>query len=163
MSRLKAQAERWEKSGTAATKQKKDATGADTGTVAKVGTAAPTARPAAKPAPAKAPTVKSPAANTSDQIEVIDSYAISAGDRNSLKILHRNGVTQFNAGKYRAALDVFTRAAKGYDGNYLAAYWAAKSARRMGNRTLTMDWIDRTLDINPEYVPAKRLRAEYIQ
>ncbi|HCL79587.1 MAG TPA: hypothetical protein DIC53_06435 [Synergistaceae bacterium] len=163
MSRLKAQAERWEKSGTVTTKEKKDTTVTDTGTVTKTGTSTQTKQPAAKPAPAKTPTVKSPQANTSDQIEVIDSYAISAGERNNLKILQRNGVTKFNAGRYREALDIFTRAANGYDGNYLAAYWAAKSARKIGNRTLTMNWIDKTLDINPEYVPAKQLRAEYMK
>lgn len=162
MTRLKAQAERWEKSGTARTARRVESAGESTGSVTKVDTTPKKTETASKPTPQK-PSKRPVVANTSDGIEVIDTYPITAGEKNSLKILHRNGVNSFNSGKYRDALAAFERGAKGYDGHYLSAYWAARSAAKMGNRKLAMGWIDKALGINPDYAPAKQFRARYMK
>ena len=102
-----------------------------------------------------------PAVNNSDGLDVIDSYPISSGEKNILRILHNRGITLYNSGRHRDALSIFSDGVSTYEGNFLAALWAARSAQRLGNRDEMRNWIDKSLAINPNYVPARQLRDRY--
>jgi putative metalloprotease len=100
-------------------------------------------------------------ANRSEKADVITTYPLNEGRKNVLTVLHNRAMALYNSGKYDEALPLFIRAVDSYDGNYLAAYWAARSAQNLNNRRETRKWIDKSLEINPNYFPAKQFKTRY--
>lgn len=98
--------------------------------------------------------------NSSDGADVIASFPLDSGDKNVLTILHNRSVSLYNSGRYKDALAGFVKAAESYDGNYLHALWAARSAQKLGKKGEAKKWVDKALEINPNYEPAKRLKSK---
>jgi tetratricopeptide (TPR) repeat protein len=46
-------------------------------------------------------------------------------------------------------------------GNYLDAYWAAVAYHKMKKRSESQFWLERALDINPDYEPAKKFKRMF--
>lgn len=160
MSRLRAQAERWENEGAAkeapsdeSKKSLPDQGASDKQTEKDTGN---TPAPLKKNIPGFDP-------NSSEDVKVISTYPIDGGQQNSLAILQRGGISKYSAGKYKEAFAAFTRAAESYEGNYLSAFWAAKAGQKMGKKNEMAFWIDRALSINPEYKPALQFRGKYLK
>lgn len=126
---------------------------------------APAAVETAAPAPAatvSAPSQPSPsAADQSDQIDVVETYPIDGATKNAILISHRGGYYSYSKGQYSKAYGAFVNAFEAYDGNYLDAYWAARTAHKLGRRKDATQWLDRALEINPAYRPALEYRAKY--
>lgn len=100
-------------------------------------------------------------ADTSEESNVIDLYPIDANQKNSLKIAHRGGYTNYAKGNFSQAFKMFEHAVNLYPGNYLDAYWAARAAHKMGNKKLMNEWLDKALAINPNYRPAIDYKARF--
>lgn len=174
MTRLRSQAERWEKEKPGARPAPSPVAGAQkTSEIAdaepdKSADPAPAAKKDTPAAPAKRPAPPAPSAgksgfnpNASEDVQVIATYPISQGEQNTLSILHRNGTGKFSAGRYKDAYAAFKRAAESWDGDYLDAYWAGKTALKMGKKKEAKTWLDRALAINPDYAPAKKLKSRH--
>lgn len=124
--------------------------------------AAETAAPAAAATAPSAPSQPSPsAADQSDQIDVVETYPIDKATKNAILISHRGGYYSYSNGQFSKAYDAFVNAYEAYDGNYLDAYWAARTAHKLGRRKDATRWLDRALEINPDYRPALEYRAKY--
>lgn len=100
-------------------------------------------------------------ADTSEESNVIDTYPIDANQKNALRIAHRGGYTNYSKGRFSQALKMFEHAVELYPGNYLDAYWAARSAHKAGNRKLMNQWLDKALAANPNYKPALDYKARF--
>ncbi|WP_300524195.1 CsgG/HfaB family protein [Aminiphilus sp.] len=100
-------------------------------------------------------------ADTSEESNVIDLYPIDANQKNSLKIAHRGGYTNYAKGNFSQAFKMFEHAVNLYPGNYLDAYWAARAAHKMGNKKLMNEWLDKALAVNPNYKPAIDYKAKF--
>lgn len=100
-------------------------------------------------------------ADTSEESNVIDLYPIDANQKNSLKIAHRGGYTNYSKGNFSQAFKMFEHAVNLYPGNYLDAYWAARAAHKMGNKKLMNEWLDKALAVNPNYKPAIDYKAKF--
>ena len=89
---------------------------------------------------------------STDPSEVIATYDLSSGEINSRRIAH------INANKLRGqrAYNKFVELAESYDGDYLAAFRAGELAKSLRRRREAREWFERALEINPDYVPAKR-------
>ena len=98
--------------------------------------------------------------NVSDTYEVIQTYPISPGQANLLIIGHNTALRQYSGGNFRDAYETFSKSVDSYSGNYLAAYWAGESARKLGDNSSAISWYDWALSINPNYEPALRAKAQ---
>lgn len=101
--------------------------------------------------------------NGSDQVKVISTYPIDNGLKNVLGIIQREGYGKYSSGKYKEATASFARGVDSYDGNYLAAFWAARSAYKAGHKAEAKRWIDRTLSINKRYRLAQEFRDKFLR
>jgi putative metalloprotease len=101
------------------------------------------------------------AINKSDGVDVIASYPIDQGQKNVLTVLHNRATTLYNSGKYKEALSAFIRGVNTYKKNYLSALWAARCAQKLGDKKEMKKWVDKSLEINPSYVPAKQFKDMY--
>jgi TolA-binding protein len=97
---------------------------------------------------------------TSTSVKVIDTYPISSGEANLLRIGHTNAYNRYRSGRYKDAYPMFSKLAEDYDGNYLAAYWAGMSAQRLKKKDEAASWFDRAIAINPGYQPARSEREK---
>lgn len=94
-------------------------------------------------------------ANTSVQAEVIDLYQTDARTKNAIKIAHRGAYSTYSKKQYKKALEMFDRAFNLYpEGNYLHAYWAGRTAFNLKRKDEAKSWMERALEINPNYSPA---------
>ena len=110
---------------------------------------------AQQPAPKPVIAVDNATANTSVQSEIIDFYPIDNRTKNNIKIAHRGAYSTYSKKQYKNALEMFDRAFNLYpEGNYLHAYWAGRSAFNLKRRDEAKAWMDRALEINPNYAPA---------
>ena len=98
--------------------------------------------------------------NGSDQAKVISTYPIENGLKNVLGIIQRDGYGKYSSGRYKEAAASFARGVDSYDGNYLAALWAARAYHRAGRKDEARRWVDLALSINEDYRPAKELKEE---
>ncbi len=93
--------------------------------------------------------------NTSVQAEVIDLYPTDARTKNAIKIAHRGAYSTYSKKQYKKAFEMFDRAFNLYpEGNYLHAYWAGRTAFNLRRKSDARSWMDRALEINPNYAPA---------
>lgn len=127
-------------------------------------------KPASDPAPATAPATaeaqKIPGfdPNGSTDAKVIQTYALSAGDKNLLGIMQRNAYNKFRNGRYKDAYQEFSKAADAYGTvNYLSAYWAGVSAHKLKKKDDALRWIEKALAINPDYKPAQQFKAKTLK
>jgi hypothetical protein len=81
-------------------------------------------------------------------------------EKYALEIQHRGAWGLYSTKFYREALDSFSQQAYEYNGNYLSAYWAGRSAQQLGNLHIASSWYDRALQINPYFQPAKNSLSE---
>lgn len=160
MSRLQEQAKRWEKEDTPrAARPDEQRSSKSFGVTARVQTEKTSGATAFIPNNK----TKNVDSNSSEDIAVIATYPMDRGQQNTLEILHRNGLTNYNAGKYKEALAAFARGAAAYEENYLSNFWAAKAGQKLGDKEEMAYWIDRTLTINPEYAPALKFKRTYLK
>ncbi len=134
MTRLAAQAKRWEESGVREKKKSKSPE-----------------REVSRP---KIVAIDGFDPDGSDQAEVILTYPVENGLKNVLGIIHRDGYGKYSSGRYAEAAASFARGVQSYDGNYLAALWAARSHYRAGRKDEARRWVDLALSINEDYRPA---------
>ncbi len=81
-----------------------------------------------------------------------------------LGIMHRNAYNKFKRGRYKDAYKGFAKAADSYASvNYLSAYWAGVSAYKLREKEKALEWIDKALSINPDYVPAQEYKAKKLK
>ncbi len=160
MRRLREQAERWEKEDTARAARPNEQQSSNTyGVTAYVQTEKSSGATAFVPNER----TRNLDPNASEDIAVISTYPLERGQQNTLEILHRNGLSNYNAGKYKEALAAFARGAAAYEENYLSNFWAAKAGQKIGDKKEMAYWIDRTLTINPEYKPAIKFKRTYLK
>ncbi len=94
-------------------------------------------------------------ANTSVQSEVVDLYPTDKRTKNNIKIAHRGAYSAYSKRQYKKALEMFDRAFDLYpEGNYLHAYWAGRTAFNLRRKSDARSWMERALEINPNYSPA---------
>ncbi len=94
-------------------------------------------------------------ANTSVQSEVVDLYSTDKRTKNNIKIAHRGAYSAYSKRQYKKALEMFDRAFNLYpEGNYLHAYWAGRTAFNLKRKSDARSWMERALEINPNYAPA---------
>ncbi len=98
--------------------------------------------------------------NTSTETRVVQTYPIDPGKANLLGIQQRNALNKYKGGRYRDAYTEFCAAAKEYEGNYLAAYWAGITADKLKKKDEAAKWLDTALKINPNYQPAIDYKAK---
>ncbi|MCF4151060.1 M48 family metalloprotease [Dethiosulfovibrio sp. F2B] len=142
MTRLAAQAKRWEESGVVKKKVN----------LPEVSVSRPKSTPVVGVDP-----------DRSDQGDVISTYPVDGGLKNVLEIIHREGYARYSSGEFEKAVVSFEKGVKSYSGNYLAALWAARSAYKAGDEEKAGRWIERALSINGSYEPALKLRDELLK
>lgn len=124
---------------------------------AQVSTPAPKATPVA--------TVSAPPAgckaNTSTQMDVIDTLCIDDKTKNAIKISHKGGYYSYSHKQYKKAYQSFVNAFNAYEGNYLDAYWAGRAAYKAGYKSKAREWISMALKINANYEPASEYKTEH--
>ncbi len=121
-------------------------------------------KPDEKPAAGEAKVIPGLDPNQSTDAKVIETYAISGGDKNLLGIMQRNAYNKFNNGKYKDAYAEFSKAADAHPSvNYLSAYWAGVSAHKLKKTDEALQWIDKALAINPDYKPAQDFKSKTLK
>ena len=93
--------------------------------------------------------------NKCSDAKLIKAYNIPDNRRGSMEILYKNGIRLYNGGNYRSAYNMFVR---GTDSPYdvLNTYWAGMSALKAGDSKNAKKWLNKTLEMHPDYVPAQR-------
>ncbi|NCC97544.1 MAG: hypothetical protein EOM02_12025, partial [Synergistales bacterium] len=82
-------------------------------------------------------------------------YPTDKRTKNNIKIAHRGAYSAYSKKQYKKAFEMFDRAFNLYpEGNYLHAYWAGRTAFNLRRKSDARSWMDRALEINPNYVPA---------
>lgn len=100
-------------------------------------------------------------ANTSAQLDVVDTYSIDSKTKNSIKIAHRGGYYSYSHKQYKKAYRSFVSSFNLYKGNYLDSYWASRAAYKAGYRSKAKEWVKTTLEINSDYEPAKDFKKKH--
>ncbi len=118
-------------------------------------------QPQPSPQPPQQPTGPSDIMNTSEEMVLINYYPISEELKNKIRILHKAAYYNYKKHRYSLAYKQFTKAYYLYKGNYLDAYWAARTAYKMGNRSKAKYWINVALKVNPNYIPAKKFKRAH--
>ena len=87
--------------------------------------------------------------------KVIQSYGLSSGESNTLRIKHINANRLGNTQK---AYKAFVEMADSSNVDYLAAFRAGEIAFKIGDKKNALIWFDKALAINPNYEPAQKAR-----
>jgi hypothetical protein len=98
--------------------------------------------------------------NVSDEAKVIETYPITADLASQLIKGHNDAISRIERRDFRDAYRRFNRLLDDYNGNYLAAFWAGKMAERLGNKGEAHRLYNKSLEINPNYVPAQNARDD---
>ncbi len=100
--------------------------------------------------------------NSSDGVEVVDTYDISETTKQAIRNSHNMGKRFLESRDYPRAAVAFKYAQGEYSsGNYLDAYWAAVTFHKMKKRSESQFWLERALAINPDYEPAQKFKRMY--
>ena len=94
--------------------------------------------------------------DSTDPEKVVPTYGLADGETKARIQLHNN---LQRAGKTRKVYNRYAELVRTYDGDYLAAYQAGMTALALGMRSEAMEWFDKALEANPEYVPAQKAKA----
>ncbi len=92
--------------------------------------------------------------NNCTDANLIKAYNAPDGVRRNTEILFNNGMKFYKAGNYRKAYDMFARADSPSD--VLNTYWAGMSALKIGDRKNARKWLEKALQMHPDYVPAQK-------
>jgi tetratricopeptide (TPR) repeat protein/curli biogenesis system outer membrane secretion channel CsgG len=92
--------------------------------------------------------------NSETGAKLIETYPLSAADKNNLGIAHRGAQNLYGQGKYKEAFEAYKRLASDYKCDYLSAYWAGMSAAQMEMFKDAGVWFKKALEVNPDYKPA---------
>ena len=95
---------------------------------------------------------------STDPDKVIPTYGLSASEARVRRLAHRNAAKLGK--KSKKAYDKYVELVESYENDYLAAYCAGMIARSMRRKNDAVKWLDRALEINPDYVPAQEARAK---
>ena len=121
-------------------------------------------KPDTKPATGEAKVIPGFDPNQSTDAKVIETLALSVGDRNLVGIMQRNAYNKFKNGRYKDAYAEFCRAADAHPSvNYLSAYWAGVTAHKLKKADEALQWIDKALAINPDYKPAQDFKSKTLK
>ena len=92
-----------------------------------------------------------------DTKKVIKSYRLSKKTTNALLNRHENSAAgvgnKEKAERYESTLKRFPM-------DYLAAYRLAQVNFEMGRNSQALKWVNRSLSIYPDYMPARRLKKQ---
>ena len=117
-----------------------------------------------KPATGEAKVIPGFDPNRSTDAKVIETLALSVGDRNLVGIMQRNAYNKFKNGRYKDAYVDFCKAADAHPSvNYLSAYWAGVTAHKLRKTDEALQWIDKALAINPNYKPAQEFKSKTLK
>ena len=106
------------------------------------------------------PEVKEPAAfenKSTDPAKVIATYALSSGEKNTLRIKHLSINKQ---GKKQKAYDEFVKLVEEYGNDYLAAFKAGEVAQALGDKDNAELWYNKALEFKPNYEPAQKAKEK---
>ena len=87
---------------------------------------------------------------------MIETYSLSAGEKNIRRIQHINAQRL----EGQQAYDAYVELVGSYRGDYLAAFQAGEMARELERNDDAITWYNRALEINPNYEPAQLARAK---
>ncbi|NLM71128.1 MAG: hypothetical protein GX181_04085 [Synergistaceae bacterium] len=120
-----------------------------------------------KPAPAPAPSgprvIPGFDHNKSTDSKVIQTYNLDMGKTNLLRIEHTKGINFLKSGRVKAAYELFVGETGKYEGHYLAMYWAGVAAHRLRKNDEALQWMNRALEINPQYEPAAEYKSKKLK
>ena len=94
---------------------------------------------------------------STDPAKVIASYGLPSGETNTRRLAHINAAKLGD--KSRKAYNKYVELAESYENDYLAAYRAGVIAKNLKRKKDAVKWLDKALEINPNYVPAQEARA----
>ena len=99
---------------------------------------------------------KPPEKYSDDTTKVIKSYGLASGT-NVLINKHKEAAAgQGN----RQKAERYSKILKKYPMDYLAAYRAAEVIFAMGRNGQALKWVNKSLEIYPDYMPARRLKKQ---
>ncbi|MBQ7220482.1 MAG: hypothetical protein IJS28_05835 [Synergistaceae bacterium] len=112
---------------------------------------------------ADAPEPVKPERRTSGSLEnestnpekVIPTYGLADGETKARIQLHKN---LQKSGKTRNVYNRYVELVRTHEGDYLAAYQAGMTALALGMKQDAMQWFDKALEVNPNYVPAQQAK-----
>lgn len=102
------------------------------------------------------------APNDSTEAVLIVSYPIPAAVRKELLALHQSAAGKYRANRLTQAFEDYVKASELQPKvDYLSPYWAAATAERIKNkRGEALAWVNKSLEINPDYKPAQALKKK---
>ena len=109
-----------------------------------------------EPAPAVSTSGKSYENESTDPAKVIPTYGLPSGEANTRRIAHTNAAKLGD--KSKKAYDKYVELAGSYENDYLAAYRAGVIAKNLKKKKDAAKWLDKALEINPDYAPAQEAR-----
>jgi hypothetical protein len=89
--------------------------------------------------------------------DVIKTYGLSSREAEDLINKHKDAL-KLRSNREKA--EVYARMFDEYDGDYLAAYYAALANFEMRRGGQSITWCDKALAVNPLYYPAKAVRKK---
>ncbi|MBQ6919763.1 MAG: hypothetical protein IJQ74_05480 [Synergistaceae bacterium] len=95
---------------------------------------------------------------STDPDKVIPTYGLSSSEARVRRLAHKNAAKLGK--KSKKAYDKYIELVASYENDYLAAYCAGMIARSMRRKNDAAKWLDRALEINPNYVPAQEAREK---
>ena len=100
---------------------------------------------------------KPPEKYADDATKVIKSYGLNKAQTNTLISRHKDAVAGMGN---REKVDRYSSILKKYPMDYFAAYKAAEANFAMGRNNQALQWVNRSLKIYPDYMPARRLKKQ---
>lgn len=94
---------------------------------------------------------------STDPAKVIASYGLPAGEENTLRLAHINAAKLGD--KSRKAYNKYVELAEANTNDYLAAYRAGIIAKNLKKKKDAVKWLDKALEINPNYIPAQEAKS----
>lgn len=110
------------------------------------------------PTPAPSNTGRNFENKSTDPAKVIPTYGLPSGEANVRRIAHTNA--RKLGDKSKQAYDKYVELANSSDVDYLAAYRAGVIAMTIGRKNDAATWLDKALEINPDYEPAQQAKAK---
>lgn len=89
--------------------------------------------------------------------DVIATYEIPENQKSGLIRMHNEAM---NMRSKQGRVERYTELLEHYGRDYLAAYGIALAEFEMDHGSASVDWCNRTLEINPKYLPAKQLKRK---
>ena len=98
---------------------------------------------------------KPPEKYSDDAAKVIKSYGLKKPQTNTLISRHKDAAAGVGN---KEKVDRYSSILRKYPMDYFAAYKAAEATFAMGRNSAALQWINRSLKIYPDYMPARQLK-----